>query len=106
MHVVKKEAFETAKILHPKYAKAIDDTYKVLDKSKPKNPDELKKLFPSLDNFKYVDKWYVIDIGGKKLRLIAFITFLGDGHFYVRHICTHAEYDKIVDEYRTKSKKK
>jgi len=62
-------------------------------------PEELRQLFPSLDNFKYKDKWYVIDIGGNKLRIMALI-FFRIQKFYVKHIVTHAEYDKLCNKYR------
>lgn len=105
MHVIRKEPFETAKTLYPNCAEALDATYKALYKSTAKTPEDLKKLFPSLDNFKYIDKWYVIDIGGNTLRLIAFIEFQG-GKCFIKHIVTHAEYDRITDGYRTKKIKR
>ena len=39
-------------------------------------PDELKAVFPSLDNFKYKDKWWVLDFGGNNIRVLAFIQFV------------------------------
>lgn len=50
-------------------------------------------------NFKYRDKWWVIDIGGNNLRLIAFVEFR-DNRMYVKHIFSHAEYDRLTDKYR------
>lgn len=55
-------------------------------------------LFPSLDNFKFKDKWWVLDIGGNHLRMIAFIQFVHK-RVYVKYILTHAEYDKICKRY-------
>jgi mRNA interferase HigB len=52
-------------------------------------------------NFKYRDKWWVIDISGNNLRMIAFIEFR-DNRMYVKHICSHAEYDRLTDKYRRK----
>ncbi len=104
MHVIKREPFITAARMYPAYADAIDATYKQLKASKAKTPEELKKIFPSLDNFKYVDKWYVIDIGGGTLRLIAFIEFVG-GRCFIKNIVTHQEYDRITDSYRGKKGK-
>jgi mRNA interferase HigB len=104
MHVIKREPFESAKRLYPQCGDAIDATYKALKASTAKTPEELRKVFPSLDNFKYIDKWYVIDIGGGTLRLIAFIEFVG-GKCFIKHIVTHAEYDKITDQHRGKKKK-
>ncbi len=66
---------------------------------KPGRPTQLRQVFPSLDNFKYRGKWWVIDIGGNKLWLIAFIEFR-DNRRYVKHICSHAEYDRLTDKYR------
>lgn len=104
MHVIKREPFETASRLYPQCADLLDATFKALKASKAKTPEELKRVFPSLDNFKYVDKWYVIDIGGGTLRLIAFIEFKGSKCF-IKHIVTHAEYDKITAQHRTKGKR-
>lgn len=59
-------------------------------------PDEMRKVFKTLDNFKYRDKWWVIDIAGNHLRLIAFISFRINKVF-VKHIVTHAEYDRLTN---------
>ena len=103
MHVIKREPFETAKLLYPNCADALDATYMALKKTNASTPQELKQIFPSLDNFKYVDKWYVIDIGGNTLRLIAFIELVG-GKCFIKHIVTHQEYDAITKSYRGKKK--
>ena len=49
--------------------------------------------------FKYRDKWWVIDIAGNHLRLIAFISFRINKVF-VKHIVSHAEYDRLTNHYR------
>ena len=104
MHIIKRQPFETAIELYPNCAEAIETTYRVLKSSRAETPEQLKQLFPSLDNFKYKPKWYVIDIGGNTLRLIAFIEFVGQKCF-VKHIVTHAEYDRITDEHRRGKRK-
>lgn len=63
------------------------------------SPVELRSVFPSLDNFKYRNKWWVLDVGGNNLRVIAYINFVNK-RFYVKHIVTHAEYDKLTRYYR------
>ncbi len=63
------------------------------------SPEELRQVFPSLDNFRYRDRWWIINLGGNQLRLMAFIDFK-DQRVYIKHIVTHAEYDKLVDRYR------
>jgi len=105
MHVISKQPFEKAKKLYPNDADALDATYKILKESKAKSPDELRKIFPSLDNFKYVNKWWVIDIGGNNLRLIAFIEFIG-GRCFIKNIVSHSDYDKITKQYREKQLKR
>jgi mRNA interferase HigB len=99
MHVIRKRAFEEAARRFPNDKIAIMDTYRVLNGGTFKTPEELKQVFPSLDNFKYKDKWYVIDIGGNNLRIMAMILFTNQ-KFYVKNIVTHAEYDKLCRKYR------
>ena len=99
MHVISRKPFSEASKQYPNDSKAILETYKVLRKGEFKSPDELKSVFSSLDNFKGKDKWWVIDVGGNHLRVIAFIQFLNN-RIYVKHILTHAEYDKITQRYK------
>ncbi len=98
MHVISRKPFNDAMRKYPNDASAIEDMFKVLKNGIYHTPEELKKVFGTLDNFKYKDKWWVIDIGGNNLRLIAFIEFQ-DNRMYVKHICTHADYDKICKKY-------
>lgn len=99
MHVISRKPFLEAAKKYPNEAKAIQETYKILKSGDFRSPDMLKRIFSSLDNFKYKDKWWIIDIGGNKLRLMAFIEFR-DNRMYVKHIVTHAEYDKLCKKYR------
>ncbi|MEA3465099.1 MAG: type II toxin-antitoxin system HigB family toxin [Thermodesulfobacteriota bacterium] len=104
MHVISRKPFNDAAKLYPNDRVSIETTYKLLRNGTFNDPNELKSIFPSLDNFKYKDKWWVINIGGNNLRLIAFIEFR-DNRLYVRHITTHTEYDKLCDKYAKESKK-
>ncbi|CDH33668.1 type II toxin-antitoxin system HigB family toxin [Xenorhabdus bovienii] len=99
MHVISKEPFDKAVRDFPNDTNAIITTYKLLKEKNFDSPMELQKLFPSLDNFKYRNKWWVIDIGGNNLRMIAYINFTNK-RFYVKHIATHKEYDKLTKKYR------
>lgn len=98
MHVISRKPFSEAAKKYPNDAAVIDAAYKLLRNGNFNSPQELKALFPSLDNFKHKEKWWVIDIGGNNLRLIAFIEFR-DNRMYVKHIVTHAEYDKLCKKY-------
>ncbi|MCH9691531.1 MAG: type II toxin-antitoxin system HigB family toxin [Gammaproteobacteria bacterium] len=98
MHVISKRPFMKAAKGHPNQKQALDELYRVLSRGKFSFPEAMKQLFPTLDNFNYKDKWWVIDVGGNNLRLIAFIQFV-QNRVYVKHILTHAEYDKICQRY-------
>ena len=79
------------------------DMYRVLRSTAFRTPEELKAVFPSLDNFKYKDKWYVLDVGGNNLRVMAFIQF-ANGRLYIKHIAGHAEYNRLNEKYRKEGK--
>jgi len=98
MHVISQKPFKDAVKKYPNHADAITAAYKSLKQGTFKTPEELKMQFGSLDNFKYKDKWWVIDIAGNHLRLIAFIEFRA-GKMFVKHIVPHGEYDKLCKRY-------
>ncbi|MCY1298450.1 mRNA interferase toxin HigB [compost metagenome] len=100
MHVFKKKAFTDACAQYPVKATSIMEIYKVLDKSTAGTPLELKETLSSLDNFTHRHGWWVIDIGGNELRLIAAIDFEKQ-RIFVKHIFSHAEYDKANKWYRS-----
>lgn len=96
MHLISKKRFEEAAKIYPNQRTALMDVYRVLRSAKFVSPDEMRKVFPSLDNFKYKDKWWVIDVGGNNLRLIAYIQF-SQNRMYAKYILTHAEYNKLCE---------
>lgn len=98
MHVISRKPFDEACKKYPNQRGKIEDLYRVLKRANFSSPEELRQLFPSLDNFKYKDKWWVIDIAGNNLRMIAFIQFI-QNRLFVKHIVSHAEYDKLCKEY-------
>ena len=98
MHVISRRPFADAAKLYPNQRTALEDLYRVLRGSEFASPEEMRRVFPSLDNFKYTDRWWVLDVGGNSLRVIAFIQFV-QGRIYVKHIVSHADYDKICKRY-------
>lgn len=98
VHVISRKPFNDAARDYPNDAAAIQAVYKTLRNGAFQTPEELKQVFPSLDNFKHKDKWWVIDLGGNNLRMLTFIEFR-DQRMYVKHIVTHAEYDKLCKKY-------
>jgi mRNA interferase HigB len=99
MHVISRKPFADAIKKYPNDVAAIESTYNLLNRGDFKTPQELKAVFGSLDNFKYKDKWWIIDIGGNNLRMLAFIEFRHN-RIYVKHIVTHKEYDVLCKKYR------
>jgi len=102
MHIVSRAPFDTAARHFPNQAQALDDLYRVLKKEHYLSPNDMRKRFPSLDRMKYREKWWVIDVGGGHLRVMFFTDF-ERGKIFIKHISTHADYDKLTDLYqRTK----
>lgn len=99
MNVISKRPFRDAARKYPNERSALLEMFRVLRNMDFHTPDELRAVFPSLDNFRYKDKWWVLDVGGNKLRVIAFIQFV-NRRMYIKHIVNHAEYDKLTDIYR------
>ncbi|WP_337065208.1 type II toxin-antitoxin system HigB family toxin [Rouxiella badensis] len=99
MRIISKKPFDEAATKYPNESAAIKDVYRVMFSGRFITPDELKARFGSLDRFKYRDKWWVIDIGGNNLRLIAYIKFETQ-NVYIKHIESHKEYDRLTDYYR------
>lgn len=105
MHVLSKKPFNDAANKYPNNRLALMEMYRVLNSIRFKTPEELRAVFPSLDNFKYNDRWWVLDVGGNILRVIAFIQFV-NGRIYIKHIVNHADYDKLTEKYRKTGKKR
>ncbi|MGR9014418.1 MAG: type II toxin-antitoxin system HigB family toxin [Gammaproteobacteria bacterium] len=97
--MISKKPFSEACLKYPNDRNAVMEMYNVLNKAEFDTPSAMKTVFASLDNFKHKGKWWVIDVGGNNLRLIAAILFSCQ-KIYVKHIVSHAEYDKLCAKYR------
>ncbi|RAU45285.1 cytoplasmic protein [Pseudocitrobacter sp. RIT415] len=99
MHVISRAPFDTASMQFPNQAAALKDLYRVLKRENFNSPEDMKKRLPSLDRMKYREKWWVVDVGGGNLRVMLFADFVTK-KIFIKHISTHAEYDKLTDFYR------
>ncbi len=90
MHIITQKRIWDAKIKHPEAASALDGWYRVMKKNQFFGFSEMKRSFNSLDK---VNDFYIFDIGGNKLRLIANIHF-NRQKIYIRYVLTHKEYEK------------
>lgn len=92
MHVISKKKLRDFWERHPESRKPLEAWFKIVRLSRYCTFHELRTTFPKSD--KVSDK-IVFDIGGNKYRLIAVIHF-NRFTIYVRHVLTHAEYDRGV----------
>lgn len=99
MHIITRKPFSDAVKKFPRHANAIAAAYKVLRNGDFRTPDELKQVFNSLDNFRYRNKWWVINLAGNNLRLIVFIDFK-HGKVFVKYLVDHKTYDQICKQFR------
>lgn len=104
MRVISKRPFNDAANKYPNDRQALMDMYRVLSGTVFKTPEELKAVYPSLDNFKYNDRWWVLDVGGNNLRIMAFIQFV-NRRVFIKHIVNHPDYDKLTAKYRKDKKR-
>lgn len=66
----------------------------IMTSTRFENPHQLKQLFGAVDFLG--GHRTVFDIGGNKYRLVVDMRYdLGLGRVYVRHVLTHAEYDRL-----------
>ena len=90
MHVITKRRLTDFSARYPQSHDALIAWHRGMDKGDFSNFAELKAFFGSVD---YVKGKYIFDIGGNKYRLITAIHF-DRKKVFVRHVLTHAEYDK------------
>jgi len=90
MRVISHRRIVEAMARYPEAASALDPWYRMVKKAELQSFADLRGLFGSVDR---VGHYHVFDIGGNKLRLIAAIHF-NRGNLFVRHVLTHAEYDR------------
>lgn len=90
MHIISKKALREFWEKYPDSQTSLVRWFKLIGKQELKNFAELREVYPSADQ---VGNLTVFNIGGNKYRLIVSIHF-NRQKVYVRHVLTHAEYDK------------
>lgn len=90
MHVISKKKLREFWRLYPKAESPLEDWYHAAQAGEWESLADVRKARADADQ---VGRFTVFDIGGNKYRLIAVIHF-NRGKVYVRHVLTHAEYDK------------
>lgn len=90
MHIISKKELQVYWERHPTAEAPLRLWYLRVKEAKWTNFAELRGAFPSAD---LVGRFTVFNIGGGNYRLIARVEYKLQ-RVYVRHVLTHAEYDK------------
>ena len=90
MHIITRKRLLYFAQNHPDCKSGLEAWYRIIKHSNFKKFIELRKVFPSTDQ---VGKFTVFNIGGNKARLIAAVHY-NTQRVYIRHVLTHAEYDR------------
>jgi mRNA interferase HigB len=90
MHVISRKKLKDAVTRHGDLESALDVWFRIAKKAEWKNLADVRKTFSSADT---VEKWTVFNVKGNRYRLIVEINY-AFGRIYIRHVLTHAEYDR------------
>ncbi len=90
MHIITQKRINDAKSKYPEAAAGLEHWHKTMKTSRFRDFAELRSIFGGVDK---VGNLFVFNLGGNKLHLIAAIHF-NSGKVFIRHILTHAEYDR------------
>jgi mRNA interferase HigB len=90
MHVISRKRLKEAAVKRSELEAALDAWFRIAKRADWKNLADVRKTYSSADA---VGRWTVFNIKGNRYRLITEINY-AFGRIYVRHVLTHAEYDK------------
>jgi mRNA interferase HigB len=101
MHVITRKRLLAFGRAYPDAVTPLDVWYRLMRKARFTNSAELKATFGSADPLG--QGLVVFNIGGNKYRLIVYVRYATRttmGRVWVRHVLTHAEYNRWSDEHR------
>ena len=90
MHVISRKRLKEAAARHGDLEGPLDAWFRIAKKAEWKNLADVRRTYSSADT---VGKLTVFNVKGSQYRLIAEINY-AFGRIYVRHVLTHAEYDR------------
>lgn len=90
MHVISRKKLLEAVTQYGDLSGPLDTWYRIAKRAEWKSLEDVRRVFPSADG---VGKYTVFNVKGNSYRLIAEINY-PTGRLYIRHVLTHAEYDK------------
>lgn len=90
MHIISRKRLREFWAAHADAEPPLKAWYRVVKTAEWRSFADVRRVFSSADQ---VGRCTVFNVGGNKYRLIAVIHF-HRGKVYVRHVLTHAEYDR------------
>jgi len=90
VHVITRRRLAEFAQQHPECVGALENWYRIVRRGTFSNLADIRRVMPSTDS---VGRFTVFNVGGNKVRLIAAVHY-NRGKLYIRHVLTHAEYDK------------
>jgi mRNA interferase HigB len=90
MHVISRKKLKEAAMRHGELEGPLDAWFRIAKKASWKSLPDVRKTLATADA---VGKWTIFNIKGNQYRLVAEINYVFS-RIYVRHILTHAEYDR------------
>ena len=90
MHVISRKRLKQAALRHSDVGTALDAWFRITKRSVWKDLSDVQRTFRTADA---VAKWTVFNIKGNACRLMTEIN-CRFRRIYIRHVLTHAEYDK------------
>jgi mRNA interferase HigB len=90
MHVISRKRLKEAAERYSDIEAPLDVWFRIAKRSRWENLADVRRTLATADA---VEKWTVFNIKGNKYRLIAEINYPFH-RVYIRHVLTHAEYDK------------
>ena len=90
MHVISRKKLLEVVEKHGDLGGPLDAWYRIAKKAEWKSLIDVRRVFPKADP---VVQFTVFHIKGNAYRLITEINY-GTGRIFIRHVLTHAEYDK------------
>jgi len=90
VHVISRKKLREAVARHGEVGTSLDVWYRTAKRAQWKSIADVRQVFPSADA---VGKYTVFNIKGNAYRLIVELNYR-TGRIFIRHVLTHAEYDK------------
>lgn len=90
MHVISRKRLKEAAMRHAGLEAPLDVWFRIAKKASWRSLTTVRKTFSTTDA---VGRWTAFNIKGNQYRLIAEINYVF-GRIYIRHVLTHAEYDR------------